>query len=102
MKDNLRKKIKVLKSDGGGEYVSDEFKKFCEMDGIVHEVTPPYTPQHNGTVERRNMTILNMIRSMLKGKNLPKFLWGEAAATAAYILNRCPSKRLNCLTPEEA
>lgn len=96
------RKIKMLRSDGGGEYVSDDFREFCEAEGIVHEVTPPYTPQHNGTAERKNRTLLNMIRTMLKGKNLPKCLWGEAAATAAYILNRCPSRRLNGRTPEEA
>jgi hypothetical protein len=38
---------------------------------------------------------------MLKGKHLPKELWGEAVATATYILNLCPTKRLNGITPEE-
>ncbi|KAK2445998.1 myosin-16 [Trifolium repens] len=44
---------------------------------------------------------MNMVRSMLKGKHLPKELWGEAVSTATYILNRCPTKRLDGLTPEE-
>lgn len=47
------------------------------------------------------MTIFNMVRSMLRGKNLPQYLWGEAAATAAYILNRCPTERLYGKVPEE-
>lgn len=94
--------IKTLKIDGGGEYVSNEFQAFCNSEGIVHEITPPYTPQHNGTVEKRNRTIMNMVRSMLKCKKLPKFLWGEAASTTIYILNRCPTKRLNEVTREEA
>jgi transposase InsO family protein len=81
-------KIKVLRTDGGGEYVSKDFDALCEKDGIVHDVVPPYTPQQNGTAERRNRTIMNMVRSMLKGKHLPKELWGEAVSTAAYILNR--------------
>jgi hypothetical protein len=38
---------------------------------------------------------------MLNGKNLPKELWGEAVSTATYVLNRCPTKRLNDITPEE-
>ncbi|GAU24164.1 hypothetical protein TSUD_83990 [Trifolium subterraneum] len=75
--------------------------KLCESEGIVHEVIPPYTPQHNGSAERRNRTIMNMVRCMLKGKHLPKELWGEAVATATYILNLCPTKRLNGITPEE-
>ncbi|GAU43423.1 hypothetical protein TSUD_334860 [Trifolium subterraneum] len=94
-------KLKVLRTDGGGEYVSHDFAELCESEGIVHEVIPPYTPQHNGSAERRNRTIMNMVRCMLKGKHLPKELWGEVVATATYILNLCPTKRLNGITPEE-
>lgn len=71
----------------GGEYVSEAFQAYCEHEGIVHEVTPPYTPQHNGFAERKNRTIMNMVRSMLKCKKLPKFLWGKEVSTATYILN---------------
>jgi hypothetical protein len=65
-------------------------------------VTAPYTPQHNGLAERQNRTLLNMTRSMLKQKNLPHKFWGEAVTTAAYILNKCPTKKLNLKVPEEA
>jgi len=57
------KSIKVLRTDGGGEYTSKVFEKFCENNGIVHEVTAPYTsytPQHNGLAERRNRSLLDM------------------------------------------
>lgn len=37
-------KLKVLKMDGEGEYVSKDFERFCDQEGIVHEVVPPYTP----------------------------------------------------------
>ena len=70
------RKLKVLRTDGGGEYVSKDFDRLCEKEGIVHEVVPPYTPQQNGIAERKNRTIMNMVRSMLKGKNLPKEFWG--------------------------
>ena len=65
------RKIKVLRTDGGGEYTSKEFLEFCDEAGIVHEFTPPYTPQHNGAAERKNRTIMNMVKSMLKCKDLP-------------------------------
>jgi transposase InsO family protein len=94
-------KLKLLRTDGGGEYMSHDFAEFCESEGIVHEVVPPYTPQQNGSADRRNKTIMNMVRCMLKGKHLPKELWGEAVSTATYILNLCPTKRLNGITPEE-
>ena len=37
-------KMKILRIDGGGEYNSTEFQKFCEDNGIEHVVTAPYTP----------------------------------------------------------
>ncbi|CAJ2653926.1 unnamed protein product [Trifolium pratense] len=94
-------KLKVLRTDGGGEYNFKEFQTYCTQKGIIHEVTAPYTPQHNGLAERRNRTLVNMARCMLKGKGLPKCYWGEAVNTAAYVLNRCPTKRLKDNTPEE-
>ncbi|GAU47995.1 hypothetical protein TSUD_404720 [Trifolium subterraneum] len=66
----------------------------------AHEQSP-YTPQHNGLAERRNRTLLNMARCMLKGKGLPKNLWGEAVNAAAYVLNRCPTQKKKDNTPEE-
>jgi len=94
--------ISRLRTDGGGEYTSTEFNDFCSSNGINHEVTAPYTPQHNGISKRKNRTLVNMIRSMLKQKQMPHYLWGEAAATAAYLINISPTKKLQDKTPEEA
>jgi len=92
--------IKILRTDGGGEYTSKVFEKFCEDNGIIHEVFAPYTPQHNGLDERRNRSLLDMTRSMLKLKNMPNTFWEEALRTTSYILNRCPTKKLDQV-PEE-
>lgn len=64
-------KLKLLRSDGGGEYVSHEFHSYCDKEGITHEIVVPYTPQHNGITDRVNSHVLNMARSMLKTKKLP-------------------------------
>jgi hypothetical protein len=88
------RQIKILRSDGGGEYTSHDFKEFCAANGIQHEVIAPYTTQHNGIAERRNRTIMNMTRCMLKEKQLPHNFWGEAVFTACYVLNRSPTKKL--------
>ncbi|GAU38979.1 hypothetical protein TSUD_378550 [Trifolium subterraneum] len=93
--------IKVLRTDGGGEYTSKEFENYCKYQGIIHEVTTPYTPQHNGLTERRNRSILDMVRSMVKQKGLPHRFWGEAVSTAVYILNISPTKKLKDKVPEE-
>jgi transposase InsO family protein len=88
------KVVNILKTDGGDEYTSRYFESYCTSQGIFHEVTAPYTPQHNGLVERRNESLLDMARSMLKENKLPLAFWGKAVNTAAYILNRCPIKKL--------
>jgi len=95
------KRLKILRTDGGGEFTSNDFENYCQKNGIQHEVTAPYTPQHNGLAERRNRTILNMARSLIKEKDLPQRFWGEAVATSVYILNRCPTRKLEGKVPLE-
>ena len=77
------------------------FKNNCD-EGMLHEVPTPYTPQHNGVAERRNRTIMNMVRSMLKGRKLPKYFWGEAVSITCFILTRIPTRRLQEITPDKA
>jgi len=47
--------------------------EFCEPEELEHEVTTPYTPQHNGLAKRRNKTLLDLMRCMMKGKGLPNY-----------------------------
>ena len=84
--------IKCLRSDRGGEYMSGEFTDYLKENGILAQYTPPGTPQHNGVSERRNRTLLDMVRSMLSFTDLPYFLWGYALLTSAHLLNKIPSK----------
>lgn len=58
-------KIKVLRTDNGGEYTSNEFKAFCDEFGIVHQLTIPYSPQQNGVAERKNRTVMEMARCLV-------------------------------------
>ena len=95
------KLVKVLRIDGGGEYTFREFEDFCEKCGTQHEVTTPYTPQHNDLAKRRNKTILDMARSLLKQKGLLHNFGGKALTIAAYLLNKCPTKRLKEKVPEQ-
>ncbi|XP_022876705.1 uncharacterized protein LOC111394888 [Olea europaea var. sylvestris] len=71
-------------------------------NGIKRQLTVSRTPQQNGVAERKNRTIVEMARSMLKGKGLPNLYWAEAVNTAVYILNRSPTKAVRNKTPYEA
>ena len=70
--------IKVLRTDRGGEYISHEFEKFCEIHGTKRQLTVAYTPQQNGVCERKNRTIINMVRSLLMRSDVPKTFWPKA------------------------
>ncbi|GKD27519.1 retrotransposon protein, putative, ty1-copia subclass [Tanacetum coccineum] len=62
--------------------------------GIVSQLTPPYTPQHNGVSERRSQTLLDMVPSMMNLTTLPKSFWGYALESTARILNMVPIKKV--------
>ncbi len=94
-------KIKKLRSDNGGEYEDNEFKKFCYQSGIKLIKTVPGTPQQNGTTQRMNTTLTERARSMRLQSRLPKHFCAEAVNTAAYLINRGPSKPLDLAIPEE-
>lgn len=102
VENQLSKRIKKVKSDRGGEYYGrydssgeqrpGPFARFLEECGIVPQYTMPGSPSMNGVAERRNRTLKDMVRSMISHSTLPNSLWGEALKTAAYILNRVPTK----------
>ncbi|GLU00272.1 hypothetical protein SLE2022_176510 [Rubroshorea leprosula] len=100
--NEVGRSIKVLRTDRGGEFNSKEFADFCESNGIKRQLTAAYTPQQNGVCERRNRTIMNMVRSLMSKSGLPKEFWPEAVNWSVHILNRSPTSPLPDLTPEEA
>ncbi|GJY08159.1 retrotransposon protein, putative, ty1-copia subclass [Tanacetum coccineum] len=100
VENQLSKTIKSLRSDRGGEYMSQEFLDHLKDHGIIAHRTPPYTPQHNGVSERRNRTLLDMVRSMMSQTTLPKSFWDYALETAARILNMVSTKKVE-KTPYE-
>nr|AAP44618.1 putative polyprotein [Oryza sativa Japonica Group] len=100
VENQLERKIKRLRSDRGGEYFSNEFTSFCEEFGIIHEMTPPYSPQSNGVAERKNRTLTEMVNAMLDTAGLSKEWWGEAVLTACHVLNKIPMKHKE-VTPFE-
>src|SRR3954466_10283713 len=71
VENDRNKKIKFLRSDRGGEYLSYEFGLHLKQCGIVSQLPPPGTPQRNGASERHNRTLLDIVQSMMFLTDLP-------------------------------
>ncbi|KAL9986763.1 hypothetical protein ACROYT_G000956 [Oculina patagonica] len=86
--------VKCIRSDNGGEFISQEFKSLLEKNKIKHEMSAPHSPHQNGTAERHWRTLFEMGRCLLLQANLGKGFWPYAVMAAAYIRNRCFNNRL--------
>jgi transposase InsO family protein len=100
VENQLERKIKHVRIDRGGEYFLNLFTLFCEEHGIIHERTPPYSPQSNGVAKRKNGTLTNLVNAMLDTSGLSMEWWGEAILTPCHILNCVPTKNKE-ITPFE-
>ncbi|GJR03355.1 retrotransposon protein, putative, ty1-copia subclass [Tanacetum coccineum] len=78
------KTIKALQSDRGGEYISQEFKDYLKSYGITQQLTPPYTPQHNGMSEKSATCIRNMVPTKKVDKT-PYELWYGKVPNLSYL-----------------
>jgi len=93
--------ISCLRTDRGGEFTSMEFNVFCVNNGIKRQLTAAYTPQQNGVAERKNRTVLNMVRCLLSEKEMPKLFWPKAVRWGLHILNRSLTVAVKGMTPKE-
>ena len=96
------KMIKIVRSNRGGEYYRrytcmaqklHPFANFLKEQGIIAQYTIPGSPHQNDVAERRNNTLIDMVRSMISKSSLPLSLWSEALKTTVYILNRVPLRQ---------
>ncbi|XP_063230709.1 copia protein isoform X1 [Bacillus rossius redtenbacheri] len=95
-------RIENLRCDRGGEYVSSNFKSFCEKKGISVSYSMARNPSQNGMAERINRTLLEKTRCLLLDSNFGKEMWGEAIMTATYLTNRLATSALpNGIVPAE-
>jgi transposase InsO family protein len=65
------RKLRVPRTDNGGEFTTAEFTAYCADKGITRHFSAPYTPQQNGVVERQNQTMVAMARALLKQRRMP-------------------------------
>jgi len=101
--ENLtRKKIRVLRTHNGGEYTSIEFGDLCKEEWIKRELTVPYNPQQNGVAQRKNRSIVEVVKAMIHDQNLSMFLWEKVSNTTIYVQNMSSHHILGDKTLEEA
>ena len=87
VEQEIGKKLKFLRSDRGGEFISNEFNEFCNERGIKRYVFSPRTPQQNGIAERRNRSIMDCTRTLMIEKIVATKYWKEAINTTVHSLN---------------
>jgi hypothetical protein len=102
VQNQTERKIKVLRSENGGEYTSNALKEICADSRIKRELTVPYNPQQDGVSKRKNKSIVGEAKAMLHDQDFPMFLWDKACNTAVCLQNRSLHKVLGRMTPEEA
>ncbi|CAL8996654.1 unnamed protein product, partial [Prunus brigantina] len=99
--NQFNSQIKVLRSDNGTEFMTSSMSEFLTGEGIIHETSCVGTPQQNGVAERKNRDLLEKTRSLMFQMNVPKRFWSQTVLTAAYLINRLPSRILGSKSPLE-
>lgn len=99
LKTQFGRKPKAFRTDRGTEFLNESMESYLKKEGIKMQHTVGYAAEQNGVAERKNRTLMEAARSMLTESDLPKCLWAEAVATAAYTFNRIVNK--NGKTPYE-
>ena len=93
-------KIKILRDDKGGEYMSNAFLQFTTSCGIERQHTVRARPQQNGVAERANRVLSERLTTMMDESGLPKAFWGEGLAALVHVWNRCPTYSKQSITLE--
>ncbi|GJZ80728.1 putative ribonuclease H-like domain-containing protein [Tanacetum coccineum] len=101
IENQLNQKVKTIRCDNGTEFKNRDIIEFCGSKGIKREYSNARTPQQNGVVERKNMTLIEVARTMLADSFLPNTFSAEAVSTACYVLNRVLVTKPQNKTPYE-
>jgi transposase InsO family protein len=94
-------KVKKIRSDNGSEFKNIQIEDYLDEEGIKHEFLAPYTPQQNGVTKRKNMTLIEMTRTMLDEYKTSDRFWAEAINMTCYATNRLYLHKLLEKTPYE-
>jgi hypothetical protein len=84
--------LKVVRSDGGGEFKTHDFRELVEQQGLLHQHSVRYRSSQNGVADRAIRTVSKMACAMLIDSQLPHYLWEDALRHVACIRNRLPQE----------
>jgi hypothetical protein len=101
-KNKCGRKLRVFRTDKGGEFTSASFAEYFADPGVERHNSAPHTSQQNGMVERRNQLVVAMVCALLKQRGMPAIYWVEAVSMSVFLLNRSPTRALSDKTPYEA
>jgi transposase InsO family protein len=87
VENEMDSRIKCLRLDNGGEFTSKEFMDYCNNHGIKRQFFVARTPQQNGVVQRKNMTVQEMTRTMIMDSKLTDIFWTQTVHTTVHIQN---------------
>ncbi|GJZ94048.1 retrovirus-related pol polyprotein from transposon TNT 1-94 [Tanacetum coccineum] len=94
--------IVSIRTDRGREFDNEvQLREFCNANDITHNFSAPRSPQSNGVVERKNMTLQEMNITMLNEQSLLQKFWCNTVDTSTYILNRILIRAILGKTPYE-
>lgn len=83
--------IQCIQTDGGGEFLSHQFKNHLSQHGILHNVSRSHTPAQNGLVDR---SIVETGLSLLFHSKVPNDFWLQSFQTVVHLINRRPTSVL--------
>ena len=95
------RKVKVLRSANGGEYISKEFKDYLTSKGIKHQLSISGCSEQNGAAERMNQILTERARSIRLRADMSEGFWAEVVNHASYLVNMSPSTAIDLHIPEE-
>ena len=95
------RQLKCIRTDQGGEFLSNEQKEFMEESGIEHQTSMPDSPQQNGRAEQFQQTILNKVESMRHMAGLSSGFWSYAIRTVIQVYNVTPIAKDEFKTPKK-
>ena len=93
-------KLKILRTDNGGEYTSGAWESSMKADGVEHQTSNAHTPEQNGRAERSGRTLTEGARTLLQFAGLSKKFWAEAYVAITHLCNRSKHS-VNDLSPYE-